>query len=79
MQPQLTPEQALLLLSQFAAAAFARGAVQLGDLKAAVVATEILLDTITPKPVSSDTPPTPAPEAQQKPKRSRKKPPTPGE
>lgn len=53
----MTPEQALLLLSQFAAAAFARGVVQLGDLKAAVVATEILLDAITPKP--TDTPPTP--------------------
>ncbi len=57
MQPTLTsPEVALSILSQAAAAAYSRGAITFQDLEAALVATKVLAEALKPadKPVSPD-------------------------
>lgn len=51
MQPTLTsPETALSILSQAAAAAYSRGAITFADHRAAVIATEVLANALAPKP-----------------------------
>ncbi len=52
MQPQqLTPQQALSILSQAAAAAYWQGAITFADHRAAVIATEVLANALAkPQP-----------------------------